>query len=79
VTGTGAVDDPDMAPVGRRRPGDERGAPRILEHCAAVERMIGAQGCTAQARLEQLLGDQLAGLLCRALMSAPRPVPVFAC
>ena len=48
--------------------GDARGAPRLLEHCAAVERLVGPEGGTARARLEQELGGHLAGLLCRALV-----------
>jgi hypothetical protein len=48
--------------------GDARGAPRLLEHCAAVERLVGAEGGTARARLENELGGHLAGLLCRALV-----------
>jgi len=48
--------------------GDARGAPRLLEHCAAVERLVRAEGGTARARLEEELGGHLAGLLCRALV-----------
>jgi hypothetical protein len=48
--------------------GDARGAPRLLEHCAAVERLVRAEGGTARARLEDELGGHLAGLLCRALV-----------
>jgi hypothetical protein len=67
-----AADDPDMAAAGLSRTGDEHGAPKLLEHCVAFERMIGAEGGTARARLESLLGGELAGLLCRALTTAPR-------
>lgn len=48
--------------------GDARGAPRLLEHCAAVEQLVRAEGGTARARLEEELGGHLAGLLCRALV-----------
>jgi hypothetical protein len=48
--------------------GDARGAPRLLEHCAAVERLVQADRGTARARLEDELGGQLTGLLCRALV-----------
>jgi hypothetical protein len=67
-----AADDRDMAAAGLSRSGDEHGAPKLLEHCAAFERMIGADGGTARARLESLLGGELASLLCRALTTAPR-------
>jgi hypothetical protein len=48
--------------------GDARAAPRLLEHCAAVERLVQTEGRTARARLENELGGHLAGLLCRALV-----------
>jgi len=48
--------------------GAARGAPRILEHCAAVERLVQGESITARARLEGELGGHLAGLLCRALV-----------
>ena len=67
-----------MAAVGHSRTGDEHGAPRLLEHCAALDRMIGSEGCTARARLESLLGGELTSLLCRALKSAPRPTQLLA-
>jgi hypothetical protein len=67
-----------MAVVGHSRVGDEHGAPRLLEHCAALERMIGSEGCTARARLESVLGGELTTLLCRALTSAPRPTQLLA-
>ncbi|HEX5468179.1 MAG TPA: hypothetical protein VFW80_03930 [Gaiellaceae bacterium] len=50
------------------RTGDARGAPRLLEHCAAVERLIDTESGSARARLEAELGGQLASLLCRALV-----------
>ena len=48
--------------------GGARGAPRLLEHCAVVERLVQAETESARARLEDELGGQLAGLLCRALV-----------
>jgi hypothetical protein len=48
--------------------GEARGAPRLLEQCAAVERLVQAEGGTARARLDNELGGHLAGLLCRALV-----------
>ena len=48
--------------------GDARGAPRLLEHFAAVERLVQGEGGTARSRLEDELGGHLAGLLCRALV-----------
>ena len=48
--------------------GAARGAPRLLEHCAAVERLVQADTGSARARLEDELGGHLAGLLCRALV-----------
>ena len=62
-----------MAAAGLSRTWEEPGAPKLLEHCAAFERMIGAEGGTARARLENLLGGELASMLCRALTTAPRP------
>jgi hypothetical protein len=47
--------------------GGARGAPRLLEHCAAVER-LQAETASARTRLEGELGGHLAGLLCRALV-----------
>jgi hypothetical protein len=55
------------------RPDEDRGAPRLLEHCAAVERMLGADGVSARSRLESVLGGDLTALLCRALTRGPRP------
>jgi hypothetical protein len=48
--------------------GGARGAPRLLEHCAVVEKLVTPGGASARARLEEELGGQLAGLLCRALV-----------
>jgi hypothetical protein len=48
--------------------GSARGAPRLLEHCAALERLAETDLGDARARLELELGGDLAGLLCRALV-----------
>jgi hypothetical protein len=69
------ADAPDMAAAGLSRTGDELGAPKLLEHCAAFERMIGTEGGTARARLETLLGGELASLLCRALTTRHGRIP----
>jgi hypothetical protein len=71
------VDHLCMAALGLRREGDEHGAPRLLEHCAALERMIAAQPGSAQARLAQALGGELTSFLCRALTSEPRPASLL--
>ena len=47
-----------------------RGASRLLEHCAAMERVTSATPASASARLELELGGHLARLLCRALAPA---------
>jgi hypothetical protein len=67
-----------MAAAGHSRLRDNRGAPRLLEHCAAYERMLEAEGCSARARLDTLLGGEFASLLCRALVTAPRPASMLA-
>jgi hypothetical protein len=67
------ADHLSMAAAGLRREGDDHGAPRLLEHCAVLERMIATQGGTARTRLEQALGGELTTFLCRALTTAPRP------
>ena len=67
-----------MAAAGLSRTGHEHGIPKLLEHCAAFERMTGGEGGTARARLETLLGGELASLLCRALTTAPRHTGHFA-
>jgi hypothetical protein len=68
-----------MDAAGGRRAGDGRGAPRLLEDCAAFERMLGAEATSARMRLDDILGGELASLLCRALTRGPRPAaPVFA-
>jgi len=50
-----------------------RGAPRLLQHCAAFARITGAEGPSARARLELELGCELADLLVGALASGCRP------
>jgi hypothetical protein len=77
VRGRRPADHVNMAAAGLRREGDDHGAPRVLEHCAALERMIAAQGGSARARLELVLGGELTSFLCRALTSEPRPAPVL--
>jgi hypothetical protein len=44
-----------------------------LEDCAAFERMLGAEATSARMRLDDILGGELASLLCRALTRGPRP------
>jgi hypothetical protein len=44
-----------------------RGAPRLLEHCAVLERVTGGERPSARARLERELGCDLAELLVGAL------------
>lgn len=48
--------------------GSTRGAPRLLEHCAALERLTDSDLGDARARLELEVGGHLAELLCRALV-----------
>lgn len=68
-----------MHAAGGRRAGQGRGVPRLLEHCAALERMLGAEEASARTRLDSILGGELASLLCRALTRGPRPpAPFFA-
>jgi hypothetical protein len=71
------TDSSDMDATAAGRPCDGRGAPRLLEHCAAVERMLGSGRTSARSRLESMLGDDLTTLLCRALTRGPQPVGVF--
>jgi hypothetical protein len=66
-----------MDAAGRSRVGDSRGVPRLLQDCAAFERMIGGDLRPARLRVETALGTELAGLLFRALMPGPRPVFVL--
>jgi hypothetical protein len=39
--------------------------------------MLGAEGRSARARLDSLLGGEFASLLCRALITAPRPASIL--
>ncbi|HXL43136.1 MAG TPA: hypothetical protein VN960_03660 [Gaiellaceae bacterium] len=39
--------------------------------------MLGAEGRSARARLDTLLGGEFASLLCRALITAPRPASIL--
>jgi hypothetical protein len=55
-----------------------RGAPRLLEHCAALERVTSAERPSARARLELELGGALAELLVGALAGPDRCRPVAA-
>jgi hypothetical protein len=66
-----------MDAAGRSGVGNGRGVPRLLEDCAALERMIGSDLRPARERLESILGQELAGLLYRALLPGPRPAFVF--
>jgi len=49
-----------------------RGAPRLLEHCAALERVTSDERPSARARLELELGGDLAELLVGALVGPGR-------
>jgi hypothetical protein len=51
---------------------DGRGAPRLLEHCAALARVTGGERPSARARLELELGGDLADLLIGALAGPGR-------
>jgi hypothetical protein len=62
------TDAGDMNAAAPGHAGGSRGAPRLLEHCAAVERLVQAETESARTRLEGELGGRLAGLLCRALV-----------
>jgi hypothetical protein len=64
-----------MDAAGGPRAGHGRGEPRLLEHCAAFERLVGTEEVSARARLDNLLGGELAGLLCRALTRRPHRSP----
>jgi hypothetical protein len=55
-----------------------RGAPRLLEHCAALDRMTGGERPSARARLELELGGDLAELLIVALARPDRGRPLVA-
>lgn len=65
-----------MDAVGGKWADDERGAPRLLQHCAAFERMSRAADRSARTRLETVIGGELANMLCRALTRGQRP-PAF--
>ncbi|MGH3023801.1 MAG: hypothetical protein ACRDNI_09120 [Gaiellaceae bacterium] len=52
-----------------------RGAPRLLEHFALLERVTSREEPSARARLELELGGELADLLVGALARAGRPWP----
>lgn len=52
-----------------------RGAPRLLEHFAALERVTGREEPSARSRLELELGGELADLLVGALARIGRPRP----
>ena len=47
-----------------------RGAPRLLDDCAALERLAASEGPSARARLESELGRELAALLLGAVAAA---------
>jgi len=65
-----------MDAVGGKRADDERGAPRLLQHCAAFERISRTADRSARTRLETVLGGEFANMLCRALTRGPR-APAF--
>jgi hypothetical protein len=48
------------------------GAPRLLRHFAALERLTSAEGPSGWARLESELGGELAALLVGALTRSHR-------
>jgi hypothetical protein len=50
-----------------------RGAPRLLEHCAALARITGSEGPSARIRLEHALGCELADFLVGALAPGQHP------
>ena len=50
----------------------ERLAPRLLDDCAALERLAASEGPSARARLERELGHELAALLLGALAADRR-------
>lgn len=52
-----------------------RGAPRLLEHCAALERVTSGERPSARVRLELELGGELAALLVGALAGVGRVRP----
>jgi hypothetical protein len=56
-----------------------RGAPRLLEHCAAVARITASEGPSARDRLERELGCELTDLLVGALVSSRGTRPAVVC
>jgi hypothetical protein len=64
------VDDKGMDAASPSPGGPARGAPRLLAHCAVLDRIAGDRALDARARVELELGGDLARLLVRAL--APR-------
>ena len=50
-----------------------RGAPRLLEHFAALDRITRSEGPSGRVRLERELGWELAELLVGALARARLP------
>jgi hypothetical protein len=56
----------------------ERGAPRLLQDCAAVARITASRGPSARARLERELGCELTELLVGALAHGRGARPPFA-
>jgi hypothetical protein len=55
-----------------------RGAPRLLDDCAAFERLAACDRPSARARLEGELGPDLAALLVFALAAVADRQPAFA-
>jgi hypothetical protein len=50
-----------------------RGAPQLLEHCAALERLTAVHPGSAWGRLEIELGRELTRFLCTALAGGGVP------
>jgi hypothetical protein len=67
VTARPSADHPDMTAAAPLQGESQRGAPRLLEHCAALGRLFDGDRGTARDRLELELGGELADRLCRAL------------
>jgi hypothetical protein len=66
-----------MDAAGRSRVGSTRGVPRLLQDCAAFDRLIGGDLRPARERLDAILGQELAGLLFQALLPERRPAFVL--
>jgi hypothetical protein len=49
-----------------------RGTPLLLEHCAALGRVVGQEGRDVRARLERAVGSDLAQRLVGALTAGGR-------